>query len=123
MVIEDTNVLDQESQGGIVRIPLPNATAVLVLGILSIVLGCCFTPVGLIIAIIALILGQRDMQLFRQNPDKYEEKSYKNLNAGRITALIGLIISLILLVFTIMFFSNQEFWEAFQKGMEQAQQQ
>jgi hypothetical protein len=47
-----------------VQPPLPNATAVLVLGILSIVV--CF-----ITGIIALVLANKDMALYNANPGAY----------------------------------------------------
>lgn len=69
--------------------PLPNSTTVLVLGILSIVI-CC---VGLILGIIALVLSGKDRKLYAQNPGKYTLSSFNNLNAGRICAIIGVILS------------------------------
>lgn len=78
--------------------PLPNATAVLVLGILSIV-GCfCYGIPGTICAIIALILAGKGRSLYNASPGMYTEASYKNLNGGRICAIIGLILSLIYFV-------------------------
>ncbi|MBX3239023.1 MAG: hypothetical protein KIT80_09595 [Chitinophagaceae bacterium] len=82
--------------------PLPNATAVLVLGILSIV-GClCYGIPGLILSIIALVLYNKDIQLYKINPTLYTEASYSNLKAGRICAIVGLIPSILLLIFVII---------------------
>ena len=82
---------------------LPNATAVLVLGILSIVTCCCYGIIGLILAIIALILAKKDRALYSANTASYTEGSYKNLNAGRVCAIIGLIFSILYLLFIIFF--------------------
>jgi uncharacterized protein YacL len=71
---------------------LPNSTAVLVLGILSIIV-CCF--LGLIMAIIALVMASRGKALYEANPGKYTESSFNNMKAGRICAIIGLILSLL----------------------------
>ena len=72
---------------------LPNATAVLVLGIIAIV-GCfCYGVVGLICGIIALVLYSKDKKLYLQNPQSYTPGSFSNLNTGRVCAIIGLIIS------------------------------
>ena len=72
---------------------LPNSTAILVLGILSIA-GCWIQGiVGLTLGIIALVLAGKAKQLYNKNPKLYAESSVKNLNAGRICALIGTIIS------------------------------
>jgi len=76
---------------------LPNATATLVLGIISIV-GCIFYGiVGLICGIIALSLHTKDKQLYKSNPDYYAN-SYKNANAGYICAIIGTSLSAIYFV-------------------------
>ncbi len=81
---------------------LPNATAVLVLGILSIV-GClCYGIPGLALSIIALVLYNKDISLYKISPDLYTESSYSNLKAGRICAIIGLIPSLIFIVVVII---------------------
>ncbi len=76
----------------IVREQVPNATAVLVLGILSILFWCCW-GVGLIMGIIALVLGSKSKNLYKEDPDRYSVSSYKNLNAGWICALIGTILA------------------------------
>ncbi len=77
---------------------LPNSTAVLVLGIVSIV-GCsCYGIVGLITGIIALVLAGKANALLRQNPGKYSEASLKNLKAGRVCAIIGTSLSAVFLI-------------------------
>jgi hypothetical protein len=45
---------------------LPNATAVLILGIVSIVGCCCYGLPGLIAGIIALVLAKKDGELYRK---------------------------------------------------------
>ncbi|WP_205314292.1 CCC motif membrane protein [Pedobacter namyangjuensis] len=80
---------------------LPNATVVLVLGILSIVLCCCYGILGLIPAIIALVLSKKDRALYAANPTLYTESSSKNLNAGRVCAIVGLVLNILTLVYYI----------------------
>jgi hypothetical protein len=65
--------------------PLPNATAVLVLGICSIVFSCVF--IGLVLGIIGLVLGSKGRKLNKQNPTAYT--GFQNLNAGWICSIIG----------------------------------
>lgn len=71
---------------------LSNATATLVLGICTIILNlsCCCFPIGAVTGVIALVFGHTGRTLYRNDPDKYTENSYKNLNAGFICAIIGL---------------------------------
>lgn len=78
---------------------LPNATAVLVLGILSIVTCCCWGIIGLILGIVALVLAKKDLELYQQQPELYS--NYSNINTGRILAIIGIVLSSIYLIWTI----------------------
>jgi len=78
---------------------LPNATAVLILGILSIATCCCYGVIGLILGIIALVLSKKDKALYSSNPSFYTESSLKNLNAGRVCAIIGLVLNALTLVY------------------------
>lgn len=81
---------------------LPNATAVLVLGIISIV-GCfCYGIVGIVCGIIALVLAKKDNRLYLVNPSMYKASSYSNLKAGKVCAIIGLIVSAIYLLLVII---------------------
>ena len=78
---------------------LPNATAVLVLGILSILFCWCYGIIGIILSVIALVLAKKDMSLYKAEPQNYT--NYGNLNAGRIMAIIGLILGILTLVYMI----------------------
>lgn len=78
---------------------LPNATAVLVLGILSII-GCCFYGIGVIFGIIGLVLASKDMKLYRKNPEGY--LNYSTLNIGRILSIIGIILFVVSIIFTLI---------------------
>ncbi len=82
---------------------LPNATAVLVLGIISIV-GCLFYGVpGLICGIIALVLHKKNKEVYATNPAKYDA-SWKNAKAGYVCAIIGTSLSAIyFLIFVFAF--------------------
>jgi hypothetical protein len=91
----------QQGYGMQVQQPLPNSTAVLVLGIVSII-GCfCYGIVGTVCGIIALVLASKSKKLYEANPEAYTVSSFKNMNAGRICAIIGLILSIIYLALVI----------------------
>lgn len=87
-----------------IRTPLqlPNATAVLVLGIISLVM--C-GPIGLICGIISLTMANKAKAEYQADPARYTSSSYSNMNAGRTCALIGVILSSIGLVFLIIYFA------------------
>lgn len=79
---------------------LPNATTTLVLGILSIVV--CF-----ICGIIALVISNKDMALYKADPGQYSVASYNNIKAGRICSIIGIglqVLGLIVYIIFIFFF-------------------
>jgi len=77
---------------------LPNATAVLVLGIISIIGCCCYGLIGTICGIIALVLASKDSRRYMATPQLFTISSYNNLTAGRICAIIGTIISILYLI-------------------------
>lgn len=96
-----------ENNNGFRNGTLPNATATLVLGIISIV-GCLFYGVpGLICGIIALVLYKKDNQLY-ESDKAYYEASHKNSKAGYVCAIIGtslsaiyFVVALLILVFAL----------------------
>lgn len=81
--------------------PLPNATTVLVLGIISIPTSFCYGIIGIILGIIALVISKSDLKLHRENPEQYT--GYENLNIGRICAIIGLSIGSMFFIFLILY--------------------
>ena len=84
------------------KIDLPNATIVLVLGIVPIVTCCCFAGLlGIICGVVAVVLAQSATNLYVSNPGKYTEGSYKNMNAGKVCAWIGLVLSAIIFLFVL----------------------
>ncbi len=74
---------------------LPNAQAVLILGILSVITCCCYGVVGIILGIVALVMAKKDMQTYNAAPELYS--NYSQLNVGRVLAIIGITISTIYL--------------------------
>lgn len=82
---------------------VPNSTAVLVLGILSIVFCFCYGIIGIVLGIIAIVLASKGMAAYKANPSGYSLSSFNNLKAGRICGIIGLILSCIYIVFIIVY--------------------
>jgi len=82
---------------------LPNATAVMILGILSILTCCCY-GVGLILGIVALVLAKKDIALYAESPELYT--NYNNLNTGKILAIIGIVLNVIYLIYIIWMFAT-----------------
>lgn len=95
---------------------LPNATTVLVMGIISILGCCCYGIIGIVCGIIGLVLAKKDTALYQQNPTAYN--NYSNLNTGRILCIIGLVISSIALISNIVLIAMYGF-----DGIQEMQQQ
>ena len=68
------------------KTPLPNSTAVFVLGLCSVVFACFF--IGFILAIIGLALAREPRAMYRDNPSLYE--GYGLRTAGDILSIIGI---------------------------------
>ncbi|MEP7280321.1 MAG: CCC motif membrane protein [Bacteroidota bacterium] len=98
---EEKSIFDQPQHPYNMQQPLPNATVVLVLGILSIVL--CF--VGVVLGIISVVLANKDLKLYNAGPGVYNIGSYNNIKAGKTCAVIGLIINALLILFYIAIFA------------------
>jgi predicted membrane protein len=83
---------------------LPNGLIVLIFGILSI-LTCCFYGIpGLIFGVVALILAQKDLSVFNENPEIYSNVS--QIKIGRILAIIGVVLSVLYITLVVYFIST-----------------
>lgn len=102
------------------KIAIPNSSAVLVLGIISIPFGICpyfLFIIGFILGIIALVLSKSSNDAYLKNPNDYSTNSYSNLKAGRVCATIGLCLASCWLLFLIFFvFSVIEYGTTFIPG-------
>ena len=80
---------------------VPNGTAVLVLGILSIVTCWLYGLPGIIMGIIAISMHKKDKALYNSNKAKYAQ-SFKNSRAGFICGIIGLSLSALFILYIIV---------------------
>jgi len=102
---------------------LPNATLILVFGILSIVTCCCYGIIGLPLGIIALVLANKATKLYTESPENYT--GFQNVKTGKILAIIGIVLNGIYLIYAIWLFSTvgmegiQSMQEEFMKGLNQ----
>ncbi|MDP2388274.1 MAG: hypothetical protein Q8M29_18015 [Bacteroidota bacterium] len=74
---------------------VPNAMAALILGICSLV----FCGLGPILGTIAIVLSGKGKKAYEANPTMYKESSFKNLKAGRVCGIIGLIVGGLVWIF------------------------
>lgn len=82
--------------------PLPGASTVLAMGIISIVssLTCC-GPLGIVFALIALNKAKEAQKLYQQNPESYTD--YSNVATGKTLSYVGLVLSIIFLLVLIVY--------------------
>ncbi len=83
--------------------PLPGASTALTMGIISIVgnFVCC-GPFAIIFSIIGLSKAKSAERLYNEDPDRYSGS--ENIRTGRILSYIGLGLSLITIILTIVYF-------------------
>ncbi|MEI6172625.1 MAG: CCC motif membrane protein [Bacteroidota bacterium] len=83
---------------------LPNSNMVLILGILSILL-CWWhfiSIAGIVLGIISIVMARRENALYAADPSRYTTSSLNNVKTGRICAIIGLVISIIVFLFVML---------------------
>jgi len=83
---------------------LPNANLILILGVISLVISWwhLVSLAGIILAIITLVMANKEKVLYEANPSSYAISSLNNVKAGRICAIIGLIISIIVFLIVLL---------------------
>jgi len=86
---------------------LPNSTAVLVMGIISLVFSViwCYwigSTVAVVLGIISLVLTKGCQKQYDENQSLYTQASYNNMKAGKVCAIIGLILGALAVV-TLLF--------------------
>lgn len=90
---------------------LPNASLVLTLSIISIVTGCFIATffVGIILSVIALILGDKAQNVYLTNPNPSAWSNYSTLSNGMVCAIIGFVINGLIAAFGIDYGIKQVF--------------
>ena len=78
---------------------LPNATLILVFGILSIVTCCCYGIIGLILGVVAIVLANKATKVYAENPEGYT--GFQNVKTGKVLAIIGIVLSALYLLFVL----------------------
>ena len=84
---------------------MPEASTVLVLGILSLVFGLFSCGIiGLILGIVAVVMASTQRKIYASNPGDYTESSLNNVNAGRVCGIISICLSAVAFVVMILVF-------------------
>jgi hypothetical protein len=98
------------------QVNLPNSNTILILGILALVF-CWWhilSIIGIILSIVTLSLARKELFIFEAQPNNFTLSSLNNVKAGRVCAIIGLIISVLVFVFALLmiigFFAVMPIW-------------
>jgi hypothetical protein len=104
---DETKVKNETTTKRTFQTSLPNSGGILAMGIISIAsFCCCWGLIGVVLGIIAIIMSSRAEKAYRLDSELYTEASYKNMQAGRVTAIIGLSLAIIWLVVRILILSS-----------------
>ncbi|MGO3183763.1 MAG: CCC motif membrane protein [Aequorivita sp.] len=76
---------------------------ILVFGIISIVTCCCY-GLGLVFGIVAIVMAGTATKVYMENPELYS--GFQNVKTGKILSIIGIVLSVIYLAYTIYLFST-----------------
>ncbi|WP_296148786.1 CCC motif membrane protein [uncultured Flavobacterium sp.] len=82
---------------------LPNASAVLVLGILSIITCCCYGVLSIILGAVGIYLANKDTALYNLNPSLYT--NFNNVRTGKILSIIGIVLGVLFLAYMVWIIS------------------
>jgi hypothetical protein len=104
--MENQNLYNQNypPQPGQEQTMLPHSIAVLICGILSIQFSFVYGIPGLAFAIVALVFSKKSGNLLYQSPGMYSPGSIKMYRSGRTCAIIGLVLSIVMIFAFIFFF-------------------
>jgi hypothetical protein len=90
---------------------LPADPTALILGIAALVIGfagcCCyglFAIIPLALSIVGLVMANKSLKEFDQNPDVFSHQSRSNVSIGRILNIVALIFNSIVVLLIILFF-------------------
>jgi len=92
--MEETNFNNFEAKQ-----KLPNGTAVMILGVLSIITCCCYGVLGILLGGIGLYLAKKDTATYNQNPSLYT--NFNTIKTGKMLCIIGIVLSVLYLIYMI----------------------
>jgi hypothetical protein len=98
---------------------LPNATAIIVLGIFG-YLCCCFAGLGVIPSAIAFFMARKSEKIYAENPELYDNAS--QIKTGKIVALVALILSGLVLIRWIYVLTTSDWGEIMEQSRELMEQ-
>jgi len=93
---------------------LPHSQSALILGISSIITACCcWGIIGIILGVIGLSNANKAIKIHEENPDSFD--GINNAQTGKTTAIIGIVIGVLLMIWHIYTFSTGDYEVLFEE--------
>jgi len=93
---------------------LPYAQSALILGISSIVTSCCcWGIIGIILGIIGLNNANKAIRIHEEDPNSFD--GVNNAQTGKTTAIIGIVLGVLLMIWHIYTFSTGDYEVMFEE--------
>ncbi|MBP8066399.1 MAG: DUF4190 domain-containing protein [Flavobacterium sp.] len=90
--MEETNFNNFEAKQ-----KLPNASAVMILGVLSIITCCCYGILSILLGGVGIYLANKDTAVYNQNPNAYT--NFKNIKTGKVLCIIGIVLGVLAIAY------------------------
>lgn len=98
----------------------PYGVISLIAGILSILLCWCYLIPTLLLSITAIVLGNKDIKTYKNNPDSYIEPG--NARVGKIMGIIGLVLAILFILYIVWMLKQAGFTMEDFENLEQLQE-
>jgi len=93
---------------------LPHSQSALILGISSIITACCcWGIIGIILGVIGLSNANKAIKIHEENPDSFD--GINNAQTGKTTAIIGIVIGVLLMIWHIYTFATGDYQMLFEE--------
>jgi hypothetical protein len=87
------------------EVDLSEAKSAQIMGILSVVLLCCFGGVvTIVLGYLGMSKGKSAIQEYERNPGKYTLRSYNQAKSGKLFGAIGLVLSILFIIALVIYF-------------------
>ena len=98
----ENNVIDNNSS--LVQIDLAEAKNAKIMGILSVVLICCFGGVITgVLGYLGMSKGKKALQQYEMNPNNYTLNSYNQAKTAKLMGSIGLVLSILYVIGLVLY--------------------
>jgi len=77
---------------------IPNASVVLILGIIALIISFFNSLVGIVAGVVSLVMARNAERLYNETPRLYTLSSFSNIRSGKTCAIIGIVIAVLKII-------------------------